>query len=541
MLLLAFSCYSPGGDTPDRQPADTARDSQPADSADSADSGPGHTGDTTDTHTETGVAEGIQLVSTDDAGLANIGLQVRSYTINRGYTTNDGELPKFHLVAEEGAFADGASHPLLVWLHGGVIGIAGDEEEGTFCTWTPPKTFEGGGIPALVDNAIYNHDHIFAMAAERGWAVMVPESTWCDLWQGRGAEDPVADDHMSLFHIEQILDGLEAGETELETDPSQVFAWGTSIGGLGVLPVSWGSRGDGARFAGVVSDSGPVWMTDWVDNPTYTDILAHILGDAPYDDKEQPTDTWDTWARVDAPLLMGELGYRVPVFHTYNTYDGLTPVSHGDAMKSALVDHYGTSDRWFSYDLLHHAPGNDNHTQTQNDRPPMSYTSAAAVEFLAGRSVSIYEAEATCDPGFCNLVNESDDEGYATYSQGVATARDESQGPGSLYRGLVPPTIPRGVAVDLMLVITGDDFTTHPESSAVLDIDLRVDGKPIWSRALLVGDLAWEADADVDQVLAHHAATTISTVLPAGDIQLALEGHGRGSLWFDAVWVLTTD
>ena len=511
--------------------------------------GPPDTQDTQDTSTQTHTGDtalplkGFVRVARDDSRLEDQGLSVWTYEVReQGYLTNDGTAPRFHMLVDADWVDDGTARPAIFWLHGGVLGIAGDETYGRFCSFeTVWKKGEENSLVQLVRSAIDEHDLIFTMAKQRGWFVIVPESDWCDFWAGRGPEDPVHTDNYSLWHIESILDRLEwkEGLDGIRVDPSNVYAWGTSIGGAGVLPVAHGLDGDDERFAGVVSDSGPTALAKWEVNDWYSPILSHLFGGLPSDEEGKETAYAENYHWVDGSMLVTERGFQTPVFHAFNRYDTLTPLAQSRAFDSALSEEYLSQGvRYISHDFEHHAPGDRYHTQTQGRMLPWGYTAYAAMEFLSGKSVRFIEAEAFCDIE-CNVEEEDGDEGNqasSPYSMGTVVTRSRDDGEGTLHEGQLPESLVRGVPLLVSLVMVGSDFGMLDDQVVAATITIETAKTTLAEKRLQVAELSpLTASAEYAQI----NATTLAVTLPLDEtVSLKIAYHGVGKVWFDGAWVL---
>ena len=540
MLAFSLSLYGCGG-----KAEDTARPNPP---------GPPDTSDTTDTtdtdteppHTGDTAAlpsKGFVRVQRDAERLEDQGLSVWSYEVrDQGYLTNDGGSPRFQMVLDPEWADDGEQHPVMFWLHGGVLGIPGDETYGRFCSFeTKWKAGEENSLVQLVSAAIEEHDLILAMAKERGWIVVVPESDWCDFWAGRGPEDAVHTSNYSLWHIESILDRLEwpGGLDGVRVQPASVYAWGTSIGGAGVLPVAHGLDGEDQRFAAVVSDSGPAALSRWEVNDWYSPILAHLFGGLLNDEEGKPTEYAENYTWVDGTLLVSERDFRTPVFHAYNRYDTLTPFPQSQAFDAALESTYLPEGvRYFSHDFEHRAPGDRYHTQTQGRAMPWGYTAYAAMEFLSGKTVRFIEAESFCETG-CNLEEEDGTEGNqapSSYSRGTVITRSPDDGEGILHEGVLPSTLQQAAPMLLSVVLVGSDLGTLEDDEVAATITIETEKETLLQSRVQAG--TW-LTTTVEGEQAQIAATSFEVTLPLGDeVTFRIDYHGAGKVWFDGIWVL---
>ena len=506
----------------------------------------GETGETGDSGGDSALPEtGIVRVQVDAGRLEDVDLVVWTYEVrDLGYASNDDEAPRFHLVVNEERVSAGEPQPLLVWLHGGVSGIPDDEEFGTFCSMYAEAN-KGSTLLEIIQGAVDSHGNLWSLADQRGWMIAIPESTWCDHWAGRGADDPMNPTNYSLVHIETILDALTDGLDGVQADSSAVYAWGTSIGGAGVFPVAYGLDGQSSRFAGVVADSGPVSLTEWYETDYYRPVVEHLVGGAAYDEKTgEATEYMSAYSLIDGPLLIQQNGFRVPVFSAYNTYDTLTTVQHGDNLEAALETHYGADGaRYFSHDFQHYAPGERYHTQTQGSYVPWLYTAESAFSFLEGREVRFLEAESFCDEGVCALIQETDadaDENASSFSLGGVVKKEPKDGFGTLFSGTLPDDLPRGVEIELLVITKATGLQSSNNDLLVTDMTVWSEGNAVVAhRRLNAMDFAPEGEASLAQHQAQVEATRFSMTLPEdGDHWLEMTYEARGTVYLDGFWVL---
>ena len=494
--------------------------------------------------------DGVEEIGRDFTSLEEMNIEVVTYALNKDftpyYTDNDGNPPKFHVVRPR-TFADpDAAHPVLVWLHGGVAGVDEDKDRNRFCS--------AKGVEDLVRNAIYNHELVLYFLMERDWIMIVPETNWCDLWAGLGDQDPTDTNHKSTFHIENILDILEVGVDDMVVDTDQYYLWGTSIGGSGVFPVSYGSGAETSRFAAAISDSGPLHTARWFDSKIENDVVSHVVGGDPYEDEADtiPSKYWDRYTRIDGTLLISERGFRVPVFSVYNSYDTLTSIEHGLALESSMETHYRPDGvRFFSKNVKHRSPGSTFHTQTPFDAAPWGYINRAAFGFLEGHQVVMLEAEDLCEvKKGCPVVDEnSSDKAIANeiqrHSQAAALYVSDTDPPGILFNEPLPAEIPRGVPLELMLAVevksTGSALGTDSLLSFILTDS---NGVLLQEQSLIANDAA----TGILPPARHAAQIAATTVVPAitdldpgvlpEDVTLTVFYHGHGSIYFDAIWAI---
>ncbi|MFH1463735.1 MAG: hypothetical protein ABIO70_05040 [Pseudomonadota bacterium] len=528
LLILAVGCRfrREADDTTDSLSDDTTA---PDDTQDTRDTGP--------------VVEdpllGVEQISFDNTGFGIYGLAHATYEMSAqhqgGYRTTEDTNPRFHLVAKPSAFVDGLPHPVLVWLHGGVAGVIGDET-------MLGQTCELAGVEELIENALRGHPLILAELAAREWIMMVPESTWCDVWAGLGPEDPVDTRHASLAHIDWTLRALEAGLDGIAVDTSRYYAWGTSVGGAGVWPVAHGFPGQHRPFAAVVSDSGPMILTTWYDTLQGQSVLDSLLGGPPTDG-ESPTEWYPNWQRADGQLLVEEMGLRTPAFVAFNTQDHICSPVYGDTITGVMEAIYTPEGaRFFSHDFDHAGPGEFAHTQTVQDDPPAIYTAEAAFSFLEGAGVSFTEAETTCPD--CQVETAPEDATFTDhmthFSASAAVVRLASDGPGALYEGVLGGDIPRGVGLRLMVTLDIDDISACDAKDRVVSFALAAGEETLATGGLLPAEVA-DLGSPVGLAMTQIARSTLAapTGLPAeGDVTLTVTTNGCADVWLDGYWAL---
>jgi hypothetical protein len=491
--------------------------------------------------------QGVERIGWDKERLGSFGLVVASYEMTEEhpgrYRRTDGGNPRFHVIATEDAFAAPTPQPVLLWLHGGVAGVDGVEDEaGVFCTQD--------GIQELVDNAIDGHPFLLGEIASRDWVMVVPETTWCDLWVGLGPDDPVDTRHASLDHVDWTLRAVEAGLDGVQVDPDQYFLWGTSIGGSGTWPQVLGLQGSVRRFAGLVADSGPAVLTEWAETRLGGAYTTHVLGGPPFDANDEPALWYPNYQRTDGHLLMAEKGVRTPAFLTYNSFDRLTPAIHGTILSGDLDELYAPEGvRYFHHDFDHHGPGEMSHTQSVGASTPYDQTTMAALEFLIGRQVALFEAEILCPT--CTVAREQESDDWTAwvsrYSEGAAVTRSEGDGAGRLFQAILPVEIPVRRPVSIMVLLDATDTGKWSGSDLFATIVLRSDKAVLAERDVSIDDLV-VADSDVSGNRAKVAATTLvigdvdgdgkPDGLPDARTTLEIDTSGRGTAWLDGFWAI---
>jgi len=495
------------------------------------------------------------------------------------YLDNDGEPPAFWVVWFDGAEVPPEGQPALVYLHGGVVGNDDLKPDSIACN-AYVKDDESGweGIRNLVAGAVYGNDTLLDLARREGWLMLVPESLWCDLWGGLGPDDPVDTNHKSLLHVETMLDVMSAGLDGFHVDDDRLYLWGTSVGAAGTWSVGRGWPVDGHRFAGQVSDSGPMstvawyvpYSTDPTEYPSYQSALNHILGGSPYErDGVTPAAAWDNYTRFDARLLIEEQGFRVPTFQLWNGFDTSVEPYHGPDAAAALADTYDAEGvRYFARDLDHHAPlGADAtyHVQTLAHGIPWVQTAMAGFDFLAGAEVWLVEAEDQCETGTCTIAHEDDPEfcfdptdEYVCYAprnlvaslaSGTAAVRWASEGPGVVFRGSLPASLPRGVPATLrpvlkMAGVSAPDGTTALTLTYTDERGDVLDTVEVPAEHFTRSEAAASATELVDWVVGQSHDTDFDgdgtrEGLPEGTVTLTVETTVTGDAYFDGLWFTT--
>lgn len=493
----------------------------------------------TDTDTST-VAPWVVEVARDDSTYGEIGVSIVTYRITEdnptGYRDPDGGDPRFHVIAPD-TLAGSGPRPLLMWLHGSAQGIEGDVDYGQRCG--------ADGIAPIVSDALTEHAFVAAAAAERDWIWVVPENSWCDLWTGLGAADPVDTAHHGAEHVQTVLGVMLDGLDGVQADPARLMGWGTSIGGSGIVTNSALAGG----FQRVIVDSGPSDPIGWYSLPNEQVFLDHIFGGPPTDDTGAPTEFYANYARADATELIGA-GYRVPLFVAYNYYDTLVPFRQNEALATSLEIYDTEAVPYFIHDYRHHAPANSFHVQTGYERPPFGYTTAAAFAFLDGGNVAFFEAEDTC-PRTCTVEREAGTgelEATSAFSGGAAVVTTAEDGATDMYAGEVPDDVARGEATVVFPVIQASNLGSVADGTTVLTLELRRDGEALSTMRLSKGDFAEDTGSHADfYAQVANTAWVIDTdgdgdsdPLPTGVLTFVVSSHGVGDFYLDGFWVIGT-
>ena len=496
-----------------------------------------------------------------------------------GYRNREGKDPAFYVVTPT-TFADPtAAHPVLVYLHGGVVGVDENDAGNRFCFYSRNEGTEAeplyAGTFSLINNAVYNGGTILEFTKRNDWIYVVPESDWCDLWSGMGEYDPVDTNHRSLQHVETVLDVLGGGLDGLTIDEDQIFAWGTSIGAEGAWVVAGGYAEDPHPIAAIVPDSGPFYTTAWYTayGSPYSDYgneLDDIVGGDPYEsDGVTPSVYYANYERFDVRLLMERKGVRTPAFLAWNSEDRIVEPDHGPYAAAALDEIYGAEGvRYFYNDFDHHAPdgrGHNYHTQTPNEGIPWTYNTAAAVDFLRGAAVQLFQAESFCDDGICEIVNEADPEFCpggttsedcwgtqnrpASMTSGTTAIRRSADGAGVLFKGVLPTAIPRGVPLQIRLILQATDISAVSPSTELVLVTVKQGSTTLGTLEIPRSSFADEgADVVTSTLVDQVELTSLDTDfggdgvregLPSGTVTLILETAGLGTILFDGIYVST--
>ena len=544
--------------------------------------------DTDTTDWLTGVVECPPTEPPDNVGYQDLpvdGLVLKRYCLTEahvsGYRDREGNNPAFNVIFPETFAHPDAEHPVLLYLHGGVVGVDENEAGNRFCFYNRQEGKDENGQPiwagtaSLIQNAVYNRGTILEIVKRNDWIFVVPESDWCDLWSGLGDYDPVDTNHRSLQHVETTLDVLSAGLDGLEIDDDQIYAWGTSIGAEGTWVVAGGYPIDPHRLAAIVPDSGPFATVDWytpygTPYADYSAELTDIVGGDPYEaDGVTPSVFYANYARFDVRLLLTDNGVRTPAFMAWNSEDRIVEPDHGPFAAAALDEIYAAEGaRYFYRDFDHHAPngkGSNFHTQTPNEGIPWAYNTAAAIDFLQGAEVQMYEAEDLCTPGVCEIVTESDPEFCpdgpesedcwgaqnkpAAMTSGTCAIRRTSDGPGILFEGLVPAEVPRGVPLKMRFILRVTDVDLVLPTTELVRVTLSQGAATIGTVAVTQAVIADEgAEAAPASIVDQVELTTldgdldadgVEEGLPTGDITVTLETTGTGNVYFDGIYVST--
>ncbi len=453
----------------------------------------------------------LERVGNEKQSYATLGMETRSYRMVDGFEDPDGLAPVFHVIRPQEAAAD---RPVLLWLHGSAMGVEDDPELNKNCGRS--------GVAEEVERLLEHRPAVAAELAGRGWIWVVPEDSWCDLWSGRGAEDPVDSRHYGTVFLGRILDALEQGFDGNRLRLGALYGWGTSIGGMGILHFSALDE----RFAAVVSDSGPVDPIQWYHQAEASTFLDHILGGPPVDTEGLPTEWSPNYSRLSAPLLV-EQGWDLPIFVAYNTLDRLVPASMNQKLVAALEARGGP---WYSWDLQRHAPGPLYHVQTGRSRVPGAWVNRAGLDFLEGKSPIWIEAERACLD--CPLTTTVGDPGWS------GEAAVERQGDGLLFEATLPADL------------SGKFLEIHPAAvSEGADLSLSLSTSTgLWAETtrsaeqFTGGDLAaswveqieatlWRPDVDGDGA---------PDPLPAGPLTLRVEAK-NGNSTLDGVLLVSSD
>jgi len=425
---------------------------------------------------------GIELRERDSKTMAGERVEILTYAITAEHephiVDNEGNEPVFYVFHNVGdaSGGDGSGAPrgeperAVVWLHGG-----GDEVDTPDLPAPEHCTFEHTNN--LAYSSIVNGRKIIPqILAKQQGVLILPVDTWCDMWSGRGPDDPVDPNHQGTVLVQAAVDALVHGIDGIRVDRGRVGLWGSSLGGVGVFPVNQWLGEHGTPVRGLVTDSGPVNMTTMYGPASNisTDYLDHIFGGPPTNDDGTPTEWYPNWARADALALIQDNGLRTPILSTYNTYDEMTRARHGEVLEAALDGSYTPEGLdFFSSNLDHHAPGDQFHTQSALSTWPASYITFEALSFLDGSWVHFYPAQDLCPSTECRLISPATDTKLGdrlvdSEGEDVVGLRAEDP-PGMLATLTLPTDLPRSSGIQIIVTVdTAGLASAQPEDPALI-------------------------------------------------------------------------
>lgn len=377
------------------------------------------TSKTTTATTTTADYPGWQIVETDEEAFAVWGYTIQTWEIGpewkNYYQAPIGVDRRFYLVVPSDLEAD-EKLDVLTMFHGAVVD---DDSDPKYYTGKDPfETYCGEARDSASQFYIAGLTYIPFFVAERGWALLIPENLWCDFWVGRGPEDPVDTvNHRSYEHVAEVLDFVSDGGPGFSMD--NLYVWGSSAGGVGATATAtWYDGVDG-----LVVDSSPCDMAMYYSYDS--GAMRHIFGGPPYaGEDETPSPEHQNYLDASCNYQVSSEGLRVPIAHTYNTYDVLTALDISESLESAVADNYtSASNRSFSHNFSHFAPGQWNHGQSRARDNPFPYYTLALFRFLEGKQLVIQEAESSCLEAFstCTVgesIHEDPNIPWANHSNG---------------------------------------------------------------------------------------------------------------------------
>ena len=115
------------------------------------------------------------------------------------------------------------------------------------------------------------------------------------------------------------------------------------------------------------------------------------------------------------------------------------------------------------------------HTQTQGSYVPWLYTAESAFSFLEGRAVQLIDAESFCDDDVCTLIRENDEEtdpNASNFSLGTVVKKTPEDGIGTLFSGSIPDEVPRGVEIEILLIMKATGLENSSNKQLVTELVL---------------------------------------------------------------------
>lgn len=541
--MLPFLAFILACTTDDKAPSGADSDSSRESGLPDTDhTGDPHSGDTTDTHDSAAPTDDTWIAASVDAErFADEGYEIVTWTLNQdhegAYDSPFEDLdPTFYMVRPADR-ADGTG-PILVWFHGGTLGVEDGED-----TDTGSGEDEIGGCSEdkVLQNAEKTLENEFlpvVAAMQRGWAILIPRNDWCDYWTGLGDEDPVAPgERYGYTNVQKMLDFVLDRQGGYPASGER-YAWGTSAGGGAAIHVA--ARYGG--FAGIVSDSAPSSMfLYWLGTP---EAPERIFGGPPYDEGGEPTEFYDRYAASSAETLISDLGFEVPIATTWNRKDTLNGASQPTSLVSALEETYTAKGiSWFEHDYDHLSPAPYYHTQSKWPQVPWGYTGQALMQFFDGQHILWVEAEDGCMgemESVCTvgtLVEEATDEDHAaSFSNGALLEGRGSSGSGVLWADVLPSDVPLDTEIVATVVIEVQGITTDTDPDTAIGTLEYIEGESNFKRQFTAADFAPESGATTAELLAQYANTSLTfkaSELGAGRIQWTTRATGRTNI--DAV------
>jgi acetyl esterase/lipase len=447
----------------------------------------------------------------------------------------DGELrdyrPTFYLLRPKDP--EETPQAALFYLHGGTL--ADDSSFGT--DGILPRHCDAESILGLTETKLQQRLMPLAMAAEKGWMVILPRNDWCDFWLGQGPQDPHAEWHYGGIHFERVLDFLADGKTGIAL-PERRFLWGTSAGGGAAAHLAARLGG----FDALIVDSAPSNLFEYYKHDPAT--LDFQFGGPPSDEDGEPTEFWPDYADASAHSLVSSGQLQIPVFQIWNSEDTLVPPVHAESLIAALEQ---SSIAFGSKDLRHPSPGEKFHVQSTRASLPAAYTPAVLFSFLEGATLSWQEAEGLCDveaPSPCTLGTDvyNDEQSplsVAALSGAAGRQALATEGAGTLWAAEVPDDLLVDRDLEALFVLRFDGIDTLPEETLVATIQMQSASQSL-ELPLQVRDLLTEGPQRSD-VIAHIRSTGLAFQLSAGEqAQLRLHVEGKAEVLLDAVVYLSS-
>jgi hypothetical protein len=435
--------------------------------------------------------------------------------------------PTFFVARPVGS--NGESLTELFWFHGGTI--ADDrtfDETGEMPRGCVPGT-QIGGFPKLMP---------MIMAAEEGWAMVLPRNDWCDYWTGLGPDDPVDPQrHFGYYHLNRILEFMATGSGGYMPSGKR-YGWGTSAGGGAAMHIAYRH---GALFEALVVDSSPSSMLHY--HLADPDSVESFLGGAPYDKDGEPTSFLESYTQASSETLISDHNFRLPISMFWNSQDQLVSGFYPNSLSDALDTYYSPENvAWNVHDLNHKSPGAAYHTQSKTFSVPAGYVGFTAVSFLKGQQTRWLEAESGCSgvlKDVCTIgvvVRDGEDGviGLEFFSGGAAMKSVGADGAGVLWAATLPSDLPRERPIRVVAVVQMDGVDSLADSTNLGRLSFQTESGE-QSVVLTRSDFAPRDTPTTEEVLHQYRSTGIDIVIPAGeDTTLSWYSEGVGRTQLDA-------
>jgi hypothetical protein len=427
---------------------------------------------------------------------------------------------------------------VLFYLHGGTIG---DDRE--FPTQgSLPDVCQADAVLGLSKDKIDQQLMPLAMAAERGWLVVIPRNDWCDYWLGQGPLDSTAPWHYGGVHFERVLDFLEEDLADLVL-PERRFLWGSSAGGGAATHLAVRHGG----FQAIVADSSPADL--FILHSEAPDALELQFGGPPWTESGAKSVYWSGYADASPHTLIASGALQTPLFLVWNTQDRRADPAHGTGLIEAMDTHYSPADiRWGNMDLNHPSPGEHFHVQANRPALPAAATAFALLDFLEGADLKWFEAESACEEngGLCDVgrdIHLEADSPESTPSLSQASGRQAlpEDGPGTLWSVVLPEALPTTQSHVAQAVFKVSGESELPTGTLL--------GRLVLSSSLQHIELPLELDAMAPsaqarrtEVIAQLRASRLAFELAEGEqATLRLEVSGEAEILLDAVILASSD